>query len=163
MAAAKDTAIRLEISGLLLDYNEAMFQSLHLNVVEGRVLITGIVPSRELRLKAVTLATRVSGVREVIDEIQVRQKYRVGNYAEDVWIKMQLVTAMLLDKHIQSINYSVETVDGIVYLIGIAQNGAEFSLVLDHARNIAHVKKIVSHVMLKDDPRRRATAQAAGY
>ena len=57
----------------------------------------------------------------------------------------------------QSINYSVETVDGTVYLMGIAQNGSELQRVQDHARNLAYVRKVVSYVRLKDDPKRNRT------
>ena len=43
---------------------------------------------------------------------------------------------------------------GIIYIIGIAQTTAELDKVIGHARRINNVKKVVSHVMLKDDPRR---------
>ena len=40
------------------------------SVVEGRVLLKGSVPTREDRARAVRLAGRAAGVREVIDELQ---------------------------------------------------------------------------------------------
>jgi len=46
-----------------------------------------------------------------------------------------------------------------VYLMGIAQDEAELSQVAEHARNIGGVKDVVSHVVLKDDPRRPAPRQ----
>ncbi|MFN3401475.1 MAG: BON domain-containing protein [Ferrovibrio sp.] len=45
--------------------------------------------------------------------------------------------------------------NGTVYLIGLAQNDAEIVKVTDHARTIKGVRKVVSHVWLKTDPRRR--------
>ena len=49
------------------------------------------------------------------------------------------------------VNYSVETVNGIVYLIGIAQDEGELTRVTDYARNIGGVVKVVSHVRMKED------------
>ena len=62
-----------------------------------------------------------------------------------------------MDGDVLSINYSVETVNGTVYLIGIAQDEAELVRVIEHARGIEDVKRVVSHVVLKDDRRRPVT------
>ena len=48
----------------------------------------------------------------------------------------------------------VKTVGGIVYLMGIAQNRNELDRVTNHARNLNYVRRVVSYVRLKDDPRR---------
>ena len=48
-----------------------------------------------------------------------------------------------------AINYSIETVAGTVYLIGVAQNGVELEKVIDHARGLSYVRKIISHVRIK--------------
>ena len=39
-------------------------------------------------------------------------------------------------------------------LLGVAQNQQELDRVLNVARNIANVKRVVNHVLMKDDPRR---------
>ena len=48
-----------------------------------------------------------------------------------------------------AINYSVETVNGTIYLIGIAQNQEELDRVIAHARTIEYVRKVVDHVRVK--------------
>ena len=40
-------------------------------------------------------------------------------------------------------------VNGIVYLIGIAQNQKELDRVIAHARDINYVRNIISHVRVK--------------
>ncbi len=40
----------------------------------------------------------------------------------------------------------------MVYLIGIAQSPAELERATNHARAIPYVRKVVSHVRLKDAP-----------
>jgi osmotically-inducible protein OsmY len=90
-------------------------------------------------------------VREVIDEIKVGEGGGIGTYARDVLIANELRAKLLFDRNIQSINYSIETVGGVVYLMGIAQNQAELDRVTGYARNISYVQRVVSYVRLKSE------------
>ncbi len=98
------------------------------------------------------LAWQAEGVKEVINEIQVTDRGGLVDYARDTWISAQLTTKLLLDKAIKAINYNVETVNGVVYMIGIAQDQAELERATNHARTIPNVAKVVSHVRLKSAP-----------
>jgi len=42
----------------------------------------------------------------------------------------------------------------VVYLVGIAENQAEIQQVTDVARHVKGVEKVVSYIILRDDPRR---------
>jgi osmotically-inducible protein OsmY len=67
-----------------------------------------------------------------------------------------LRTKLLFDRDVLAINYSVETVRHTVYLFGIAQDKQELDRVINYARNTEYVSRVVNHVLLKSDPRRRA-------
>lgn len=151
-AALDDTTTQVNIQGLLLKRDEALFVRVGVEVLEGRVLLTGVVPTPDDRVEAATIAWRSAGVREVINELQVVDRSSVVNYAKDTWITTQLRTKMLADSEIYDINYSVETVNGAVYLLGIARKQAELDRVTNYARNIAGVAKVVSHVRVQNDP-----------
>jgi len=118
-------------------------------VHEGRVLLTGTINSPQNRLDAVRLAWQVEGVRQVIDEIQVTDEGGVLDYSRDVWITAQLRSKITFDSEILAINYSIETVNKVVYLMGVAQSEAEIDRVIRYARNIDYVRKVVSHVRIK--------------
>ncbi len=119
------------------------------------MLVTGLVRSEEQRADAVRLAWRATGVKEVINEIAVVASGRTKDYARDTWITAQLKTKFLFDKAVTAINYSVDTVNYTVYLFGIAQDKAELERVINHARNVNFVRRVVNHVLLKSDPRRK--------
>ena len=70
--------------------------------------------------------------------------------ARDTFITAQLTAKITLDKEIMAINYSIETVAGTVYLIGIAQNTVELEKVIAHARTLSYVRKVISHVRIKE-------------
>lgn len=154
--AVDDTTIHAEVSSNLLQVSEKLFINVGVEVVEGRVLLTGAVPKPEDRVEAARLTWKVNGVKEVLNEIEVNDKSGLVDFAKDTWITTQMRTKMLTDSKISDINYSVETVNAVIYLMGIAQNQAELDRVTTHARNISGVRKVVSHVILKDDPRRKS-------
>jgi osmotically-inducible protein OsmY len=128
-----------------------MFRKLNTSVVEGKVLLTGGVRYPETRIQAVRIAWRVEGVREVIDEIQVEDTSGVVDGLRDFWITASLRKKLLFDAHVRSINYNIDTVNGIVYLTGIAHDEAELARVRGHARTVSRVRNIVSYVRLRDD------------
>lgn len=154
--ALQDTETRLDINHLFLQESESLFSDINLQVQEGRVLLTGAVEKPETELAAVRLAWQGVGVREVINEIEVTDESSLGDVARDVWIETELRGVLLVDSGVTSINYSVESVNKTLYLMGVAQNQAELTRVIGHAKDIAYVRRVVSYVRLKDDPARRS-------
>jgi len=146
---AEDIAIKTEINHYLFQKDVDLFSAVGLSVEDGRVLLTGSVPKPEDRIEAARLAWQADGVREVINEIQVVDKSDIVDKARDTWIETQLETKMLFDSGISSINYDVDTVNGTVYLFGIAQDSAELQRVINHARNLEYVRNVVSYVRTK--------------
>ncbi len=151
---AEDIQIRTEINHLWLQADENLMYEVELQVQERRVLLSGTVSSPELRLKAVRLAWQAEGVKEVINEIEVTDKSSVTDYARDTRITTELRSMLLFDQEVRSVNYSIETVNQVIYLMGVAQDEAELQRVVDHARNVAYVRRVVSYVQMKEDPER---------
>ena len=149
-----DTAIELQIQHYLLQASDGLFIRVGIEVHEGRVLLTGVVPAPDDRVEAVRQAWQVNGVLEVINEVQVTNRAGITDYLRDVKITSQLRFKMLRDRDISDVNYTVETVNGIVYLMGIARSRPELDKVTTHARNIAGVQKVFSHVRLSGGDRR---------
>ena len=147
-AAVDDTGIQLQIKHHLFQAREDLFNRVGSEVHEGRVLLTGVVPTPEDRVEAVRLAWQANGVQEVLNEIQVSDRDGIIDYFKDAKITAQLRFQMLRDRDVSDINFSVETVNGIVYLMGIARTGSELEKVTTYARNIAGVQKVISHVRL---------------
>ena len=119
--AVDDFTIRAQLNQIFFEENIDLFQSVSFNVVEGRVLLKGSVKKQESRLRALELVWQASGVREVVNEIQVTDQGGIVNYARDTWISTQLTAEMLLDIDIFDINYNIETINGVIYVVSIAQ------------------------------------------
>lgn len=117
-------------------------------VSEGRVLLTGRVEKSFDRILATKVAWNVFGVEEVMNELLVQNNE--PSYIESTWITTQIKTAILLKSSVRSFNYSIETFEGTVFLMGIAYTKAELQKVIDITRKTPGVRKIISYVRLKD-------------
>ncbi|MDD9877677.1 MAG: BON domain-containing protein [Magnetovibrio sp.] len=145
---AADTKMATEVRLNLLEAGEEYTLKIGLKVFEGRALLTGAVPTEAMRAEAVKLTWKVAGIKDVINEVQISDAGFLDT-ARDAWITTQLKSKLAVDQEIHAINYSVETVNGIIYLIGIAQSQVELDRVIGHARNLGYVKKVISHVRVK--------------
>lgn len=146
--AVSDSWIKTQINHHWLQYDVDTFAKLSTTVKQGRVLVTGVVQDPQARVEAVRLIWQVNGVKQVINEIRVADSEGISGYVKDNWIASRLRTAILFDKEVQSINYTIDTVQGVVYLMGFAQNQTELNRVIETARTISGVKQVVSYVKL---------------
>ncbi len=151
-ASMKDAAIAAHINDLWFRYDVETFRKLNLTVNQGRVLITGVVQDPEDRVEAVRIAWQVDGVEQVINEIRIAESEGVRGFVRDNWISARLRTALTLDGMVQNLNYSIETVQGTVYLMGVAHDQAELNRVVELARTVPHVKQVVSYIKLAGEP-----------
>ena len=149
MGVAADTETATRVRAKILESDNQLFGDVSVEVYEGRVLLTGRVPSEEKRAEAVKISWSVVEVKDVINEVAVSENPLL-DLANDTWITTKLKSKMTFDKDILAINYSIETVGAVIYLIGIAQDKAELQRVLNHARSIDYVKRVVNHVRIKD-------------
>lgn len=150
--AVEDTELRLRINALFSSKDERLWRKIGLQVYDGRVLLTGRTDTAQMRAEAVRLAWQAKGVKEVVNELQIAVAGGASGFARDAWISTQLKSRLLFDKRVLSINYSIETVNGTVYLIGLAQSREELNRVTNHARTLDYVKKVVNYVKIKRPP-----------
>lgn len=152
--ALTDTEIRLTINNKLLNEDYGLFADISTEVVEGRVLLTGEVPDQQDKIRASELVWSTPDVVELVNEVTVGDGEGVVAYGGDLWITAQIRAKILGDTHVSGINYNIETMDGVVHVIGVARSPEELVRVLNIASRVDGVKEVVSHVMTKHDPRR---------
>lgn len=151
-AAVDDTVIQGKIDKALFQHDKEIFQRVDISVVEGKVLLTGIVPEPKDRLDAARLSWQVDGVQEVINEIEVKDVSTLTDAARDSWISATLRSKITFDAQVRSINYTIDTVNRTVYLMGVAQSQKELDRVVGHARQVDYVRRVVPYVRIKTAP-----------
>lgn len=146
---ARDLRISSYIFELYARKDHLLLKDISVEVYEGRVLLVGQVKTEAMRANAVRLAWTVNGTKDVINEIHVTEEGGFLTTARDAWITTQLEAKLTFDDQVFAINYAIETVGSIVYLIGIAQNQEELDRVINQAKSISYVRHIISHVRIK--------------
>ena len=146
----EDTIILAQLKNEYFSNNENIFFQVSVDVIEGRIMLTGAVEQIDERIEATKLAWGIKGVNEVINEIQISNDEGILDYADDLIMKTKINAKLLLEKNILNLNYSVEVVNGIVYLIGIAQDQKELDAVTEISKNTYGVTSVITYVRLKD-------------
>ncbi|MEE2998588.1 MAG: BON domain-containing protein [Pseudomonadota bacterium] len=146
---AKDLQIEALILEKFIKAGIKLTATIGVEVYEGRVLLTGASKNTKITDQAVRIAWKVNDVKDVINEIQVGRNSTISNIAQDSLITTQIKSNLTFDQNVYSINYTIETVNGTVYLIGIAQNRAEHERVKQHAEKTKFVRNVISHVRIK--------------
>lgn len=146
VASVDDAAIRAGLNDRFFKKDLELFADVNFAVEEGRVLLTGNVPTPADEVEAVRLAWQPEGVKEVIDELQVRDDSSLIDAGRDRWIAAELKADMVLDREISAVNYSIEVVNGVVYLLGVARSQQELDKIDRYVKRIAYVQGYVPYV-----------------
>jgi osmotically-inducible protein OsmY len=145
-----DSQISTVIKYKLYQKDPDLHRRVNVNVQNTEVMLTGAVPDHRDHIAAVKIAWEASGVTRVIDNISESEGASVATFTKDSWITTNLKSKLFLESDIQSRNYSIKTVSGQVYLMGIAQSQDELDKVVNAARNTNGVEKVISYVKIKD-------------
>jgi osmotically-inducible protein OsmY len=144
-----DQTIKMNIQNAWLQVNPLMQRDFTITVYEGRTLLTGMTPSSELKAQAAQVASQIPGVRAIYNEIEVAPGEGAWASVRDTWISSQIRSNLVFASQVRSVNYTIDTVNGSVYLIGSARTQAELDRVTDTARNVPNVKRVVSYVEIR--------------
>lgn len=158
--AVRDEADEIGIRKRLVDYSFDTFRRVNVDVYEGRVLLTGIVPEPDDRVEAVRVAWATDGIVDVVNEVLIGEGVGTIDTSYDIRITTELRADITFDADVKAVNYNLQAVGGTLYLFGVAQNEAELARVEAHARRIPNVRRIVSHVLMKDGARRQSLLEA---
>ena len=146
-----DTLIKAQIKNLYFDTNENIFFNVDVEVTQGRVLLTGTVDNSDLRIEATRMAWSIDGIETVINELQISNDDNILDFADDLVMSSKIKASLLLKSELPYLNYSIETVNGIVYIIGIAQSEEERQSVIDLGRSVYGVVDVIDYINVKSN------------
>ena len=151
--SVSDGVIFAKLQDRFIQVNASLLTSANVTVNDGAVLFTGKVKKPEDKIEATKLAWEIKGVREVVNELQVIDTSSIKDIAKDLAASATLRGKMIADKDISSLNFSIDVVNGIVYLSGVASTPEEMNKVVSHAKNLRFAQQVVSYIILAKDQR----------
>lgn len=155
-----DSQISMNVKSKFYTFDTDMHARINVNVQNGEVLLTGIITDQSWKDTAEKLAWEVQGVIEVHNYIDVTEEGEgLGDLTSDGWITTKAKSQLMGMSDVHSLNYNIKTVNQVIYVMGIAQDQQELEHVTTALGNLSGVKKIVSLVHIKDEPKGKAANQ----
>ena len=136
----------------LVANNMRNFGYYDINVIEGRVLLTGAVYEEKIKNFIVNKITENIKVRELLNELVVSSVDK--HYVKDYFLKKMIKMKIFFRTSIRSMNYEISVMNGYVYVIGIANDEEELKLLTKTISTVSGVKEVVSYVITVDSDKK---------
>ena len=146
-----DATIKVNIAAKFLNAGNNIFVNINTSVLEGRVLLTGLVDNQEIRIDAVRLVWEIEGVQEIINEIEIGNRPTLKDYAGDLWINTQARAVAAKTVGLKAITFNFETIQGKIYIAGISTRPDLLNDMISALKNIKGVNEIVNYVIIKEE------------
>ncbi len=149
-AVVDDATIKVNIAAKFLGAGNNIFVNINTSVLEGRVLLTGLVETQEIRIEAVRLVWEIEGVREVVNEIEIGNRETLKDYANDLWINTQARGVAAKTIGLRAVAFNFETINGRIFVAGLTSKADQLDALISALKTIKGVKEIVNYVIVKE-------------
>ena len=114
----------------------------------GIILLTGQVPTQNLRLLAGETVKNLHKVRQVFNEIQVQGKTSFLSRTNDAWLTTKVKSVLIANSDIESRRIKVVTEDGVVYLLGLLSRpeAEQAAQVISQIGGVQKVVKAIEYI-----------------
>ena len=143
-----DTIIQKNLVARLTLADKKYFLYIQIEILDGRIFLTGKVNKPEEKIKITKMAWETKGVRSVKNAITIKGQSNFKRTAKDILITSQLRTALIFNKLIKSGNYTLETINKKIYIFGIANDDKEKKEVINEANKIYDVEVVIPTIYL---------------
>lgn len=144
-----DNGIKLELNKLLLDDGLGLFKDVGTVVYRRHVYLVGDVKEAADKARAGAIARVPEKATGVTNDIQVTDEGGVVALVDDIVIEKVVQTDYLFDSDIDSSNFRVRSVNGVVYLIGQAESQAELDKAVAIVDARDDVRRVVNYVKVR--------------
>ncbi|MGH8752096.1 MAG: BON domain-containing protein [Burkholderiales bacterium] len=143
-ALLEDETIEFKASGRVTEKYNGLRDKLHLNVTSynRNVLLTGEVPTEDVKTGTEQIAREVQNVRNVTNELKVGEATSFGSRSNDTLITSKVKSRFVSERKFQANWVKIVTENKVVYLMGIV-NHKEAEAAADIAATTGGVEKVV--------------------
>ena len=146
-----DSIMQKNLIGRLTLTEKRYLVYIDVKVIDGNIFLSGKVDEPEEKLKIIKLAWETKGARSVKSAITIKGETNFRNSAKDTLITAQLRAALIFDRNIKGSNYSLDTINGKIYIFGIALTKDEKRKVIEEGKSIYGVKEVIPSIILVED------------
>ena len=151
--SVSDGVIFAKLKETFFQQNQTLFTNADIEVNDGEVILTGRVKTQEDKFLATKLSWEIKGVRAVVNHLKVTAPPTLKQIGKDNAAVGLFRTKIGLDEDISSLNFSIDVVDGVAYLSGLARNQKEMNKVIYHAENTRFISDVMNYILISTDQR----------
>ena len=146
-----DSIMQKNLIGRLTLTDKKYIISISAKVIDGNIYLSGKVDEQEEKLKIIKMAWETKGARSVQSTVTIKGNNNFKSTAKDILITSQLRTALIFNKLTKATNYTIDTINGKIYIFGIAMTKKEKEKVISEADQIHGVKDVIPSIYLVEE------------
>ena len=146
-----DSIMQKNLIGRLTLTDKKYIISISAKVLDGNIYLSGKVDEPEEKLKIIKTAWETKGARSVQSTVTIKGNNNFKSTAKDILITSQLRTALIFNKLTKATNYTIDTINGKIYIFGIAMTKKEKEKVISEADQIHGVKDVIPSIYLVEE------------
>ena len=146
-----DSIMQKNLIGRLTLTDKKYIISISAKVLDGNIYLSGKVDEPEEKLKIIKMAWETKGARSVQSTVTIKGNSNFKSTAKDILITSQLRTALIFNKLTKATNYTIDTINGKIYIFGIAMTKKEKEKVISEANQIHGVKDVIPSIYLVEE------------
>ena len=147
-ASIDDTVLMTKIITKISGIELKNFTDITVSVVDGQVLLAGNIESQKKRLELIKKVWKIDGIKNIYNEINIGSSLTLSERADDLLFETRIKNRLLFKSGIYSNNYSVDVVNGNVYVMGIASSFDEKITLENFLSEMKDIKKLITIVSL---------------
>ena len=148
-----DKVIYVKLRNVIHDWNPSVSQKISISVDNGSILITGQLEDINTKIDLTKTIWDVSGVKEVNNQVQISKTSNLKNIAKDLASLGEIRAKLMASKKLNSLNFSVDVVNNIAYISGIASSDEEIAIVTQLAQEARFIIEVQNFVKVNKDKR----------
>ena len=148
-----DKVIYVKLRNAIYDWNPSVSENLSLSVNNGSILVTGKLKNIDTKVQLTKIIWEINGVKEVNNKVQISETNNFKNIAKDLASLGEIKARLMASKKLNSLNYSIDVVNNIAYISGVASSEEEISIVTQIAQEARFIKEVQNFVKVNKDKR----------
>ena len=148
-----DKVVYLKLRNAIYDWKPLVSQKISISVDNGSILVTGQLKNIDTKINLTKVIWDVNGVKEVNNKVQISETNNLKNIAKDLASLGEIRARLMASKELNSLNFSVDVVNNIAYISGIASSAEEIAIVSQIAQEAKFIKEVQNFIKVNKDNR----------
>ena len=148
-----DKVIFVKLKNAIYEWNPSISENISISVDNGSILVTGKLKNIDTKIQLTKIIWEVNGVREVNNKVQISETNNFKNIAKDLASLGEIKARLMASKKLNSLNFSIDVVNSVAYISGVASNEEEISILTQIAQEARFIREVQNFVKVNKDKR----------